>query len=110
VENAPPKELHYKGRPVVVRGGDIELRPYRGFFYGDDWDAHPEHAASAGHFDVTIEYRGAVVGLHRTSSGRLHSHELPFVSFGSVDEAVEYIAARVDRNTGDGDPEKPEPA
>lgn len=111
METDPPRELDYHGRPVLVRGGEAPVRRYRGFFYGDDWDAHSQHDGTqdlARHSDVSIEYRGTVFDLHRTPSGKLHSHELPFVAFSSVEEAVEYVAAMVDRNIGDGRSEEPE--
>lgn len=111
------REIEYKGRPVVIRGGEKPLRPYRGFFSGDDYNPHAEHAAPGGqetsegaaaHADVTIEYRGVTVNLHRTGAGNLHSHQLPTVVFTSAEEAAERIAELIDEAQPSGTAEEPE--
>jgi hypothetical protein len=95
------REVEYAGRRVRIHGGEAPLRPWRGFFSGDDYDPHGAHDAEPGTAavhepDVTIEVDGHVFGLHRTLSGKLHSHDLPFDSFASVDEAAQRVAELVD--------------
>jgi hypothetical protein len=111
------REIEYKGRPVVIRGGEKPLREWRGFFSGDEYDPHGAHAEAAaaeaskgapGHADVTIEYRGEIVGLHRTTSGKLHSHDLPTLLFSSVEEAAETVARLIDEAESSGTAQEPE--
>jgi hypothetical protein len=113
VDEADVRELEYAGRPLRVRGGAEPLRPWRGFFSGDAYEAHGEHvegpgAPGAHQPDVTIEFDGQVFGLHRTTSGKLHSHMLPFVAFSSVDEAAYRMAELVDTGVLSGPAEEPQ--
>jgi hypothetical protein len=112
-EEGSSREIDYEGRPIVITGGDEPLRPWRGFFYGDDFDEHGAHAPGApgqgmSHRAVTIQYEGQTFDLHRTTDGDLHSHDLPTLSFSSAEEAARTVADLVDQGILHGRTEEPE--
>lgn len=119
VSGQDDREIQYAGRPVVIRGGDAPVRAWRGFFSGDDYDVHHVEASGAAASedtpspqphpgDIAVEFDGQVFDLHRTAVGDIHSHDLPFMSFTSVDEAALTVARFVDLGVLHGRPEEPE--
>ena len=104
------REIDHDGHPVRIIAQDETLRRYRGFFSGDDY--RPHHLAAADgapaeaetHRDITIEYEGQAFDMHRTTDGDLHSHDLPTLSFTSVDEAARTVAGLVDQGILHGRP------
>jgi len=103
-----PIELSYEGRPITVTGNTAPLRPYRGFFSGDDWDPHHLGDEQEHKPDAVVEFDGQVFELHRTIDGDLHSHDLPTRSFSSFEAAAEAIARLVDKGYLHGRPAQSE--
>jgi hypothetical protein len=85
------REFAYRGLTLHVSGRDRGATPWRGFFRGDPWIDH-EHGEPGSTPDMlTLEVEGEKYELHRTASGALHVHDLPFELFETADEAAKAI-------------------
>lgn len=99
------EDLQYRGRPIRLRGNTAPPRRYRGFFAGDDYHGHDASDPDA----ITVEFDGQVFDLHRTTDGDFHAHDLPTMSFTSVEQAAETIARLVDQGILHGRSAQSEP-
>ncbi|HZV73698.1 MAG TPA: hypothetical protein VFF79_08290 [Conexibacter sp.] len=95
------REMQIDGHTVRITGGDEPLRPFRGFFSGDELPG--EHRMPTGAGDapppadmVVIEVDGAPFEAHRLTSGYLHLHTVPFRRFSTVDDAAREIVRLID--------------
>lgn len=112
-----PRQRRIDGRTVRISGDDRAVRPFRGFFSGDEIGvAHhadtaaettAARAARAGDAETAAQQPSGVVTIsigevsfdfHRLPEGYLHSHQLPFMSFTTVDEAAQALVRLVQRS------------
>ncbi len=116
MSSGSPRRRRIDGRTVRIAGDDRPVRAFRGFFSGDEVGvAHhadtaaettAARAARAGDEQAAAEQPSGVVTIsigdvsfdfHRLPEGYLHSHQLPFMSFTSVDEAAAALVKLLDR-------------
>ena len=103
------RELEFAGRPFRVTGNLAPLHRFRGFFAGDDLAPHAHTEGEGEHHraDITVQFDGQLFDLHRTTDGDVHSHDMPTMSFASIDAAAETIAKLVDLGILHGRPAEP---